>query len=91
MDRLSLPQRIVLVIAAGVACTAVGCYFTVTGRPASAGWYAYAPFGSGALTYSGKALTGWQLLLIWLGLVAGWALASLWVLRPSMVDRDGTG
>jgi heme/copper-type cytochrome/quinol oxidase subunit 1 len=41
-DRLTQPQRIVVVIALGVACGAVGEYLVNLGT-ASFGWYAYAP------------------------------------------------
>ena len=73
-----------MVVAVGVGCTAAGLYLTIHGRSASTFWPDSAGFqGSGALWSSGTALTGWELLLIWLGLTAGWALTSLWVLRPA--------
>jgi hypothetical protein len=91
-SRLSLPQRVVVVVAVGVGCTAVGLYLTARSRLAAGGWYAYAsgPFaGSGTVWSKGTILTGWELLLIWLALTAGWALTSLWVLRPPTAERLG--
>jgi heme/copper-type cytochrome/quinol oxidase subunit 1 len=41
-DRLSQPQKIVVVIALGVACGAAGNYLVSRGSTVS-GWYAYAP------------------------------------------------
>jgi hypothetical protein len=41
-DRLSQPQKIVVVIACGVACGAAGIYL-VSRRSAVSGWYACAP------------------------------------------------
>lgn len=81
-DRLTQPQRIVLVIAAGVALAAIGVYVTSLGEAtASFGWYAYAPLSSGPGQHAG--LPGWLRLLIWLALTALWALASLRLLRPA--------
>jgi hypothetical protein len=82
-DRLSQPQRIVIVIALGVAFAAAGAYLVnLGGNAVSFGWYAYAPLTQSAdLPHSG--LPGWVRLIIWLALTGLWALASLWVLRPA--------
>lgn len=79
IDRLSQPQRIVIVIALGVACVAVGSYIGILGTSVSSGWYAYAP-----LTASSQSagLHGWVILIVWLALAGLWALASIRVLRP---------
>ena len=42
-DRLSQPQKIVIVIALGMALGAVGTYLTSPGNATGFGWYAYAP------------------------------------------------
>jgi hypothetical protein len=85
-DRLSLPQRIVLVVALAAACLAVGLYVaSLDNGTGSFGWYAYAPVRSTAnypLT-GPTGLAGWLRLIIGLALTAFWALASLWLLRPA--------
>jgi heme/copper-type cytochrome/quinol oxidase subunit 1 len=81
-DRLSQPQRIVLVIALAVACGAAGIYLVNLGNTASGGWYAYAPL-SQAIYPPHTGLAGWLRLIIWLALAGLWALASIRVLRPS--------
>ena len=88
-DRLSQPQKVVIVIALGMALTAAGAYVAGLGNAAAGGWYAYAPIGqgpflgAGAVFSSHTGLRGWQRLLIWLALISLWALASARVLRPS--------
>jgi heme/copper-type cytochrome/quinol oxidase subunit 1 len=82
IDRLSQPQRIVIVIALGAACVAVGTYIGELGKSASFGWYAYAPLTS-ATPGTGLHLHGWLILLIWLALAGLWGLASIRVLRPA--------
>jgi len=80
-DRLSQPQKIVVVIALGAALAAIGIYLANLGNGALYGWYAYAPLvQSGRLP--GTGLPGWARLIIWLALISLWALASLQVLRP---------
>jgi heme/copper-type cytochrome/quinol oxidase subunit 1 len=80
--RLSRPQRIVVVIAFGVACLAAGSYLVNAGDPVSVGWYAYAPL-SQAVYPPHTGLAGWLRLIIWLALACLWALVSIWVLRPA--------
>jgi hypothetical protein len=82
--RLSQPQRIVVVIALGVACGAAGAYLVNLGSAASYGWYAYSP-----LNPPNAGLHGWVRLLIWLVLAALWALVSIRVLRPSAEEPPG--
>ena len=81
-DRLSKPQRIVVVIALGMAFGAAGIYIVNLGNTADTGWYAYAPL-SGSAYASRTGLAGWLRLLIWLALTGLWALVSIQVLRPS--------
>jgi hypothetical protein len=94
IGRLSQPQKIVIVIALGVACVAVGAYVDSLRTGVSFGWYADAPLtgagpfiGAGALTGGGAAsrtwLHGWVVLIIWLALAGLWALISGLVLRPA--------
>jgi hypothetical protein len=90
IDRLSKPQRIIVVIALGIAFDAVGTYVMNRGNPfANSGWYGFAPLTPGISEFSGgfyavpTGLHGWVRLLIWLALIALWALASIRVLRPA--------
>jgi hypothetical protein len=79
-DRLSQPQKIVVVIAFGVACGAAGIYLVSRGSTVT-GWYAYAPLSSTAYPPHAE-LAGWLRLIIWLALAGLWALVSIRVLRP---------
>jgi heme/copper-type cytochrome/quinol oxidase subunit 1 len=88
IGRLSQPQKIVIVIALGVACVAVGTYVDSLRTGVSFGWYAYAPLtGADPFTGGGAAsrtwLHGWVVLIIWLALAGLWALVSSLVLRPA--------
>ena len=80
IDRLGLAQKIVVVIALGMAFAAVGSYLTRLGGP-GAGWYAYAPL-SHTVFPPRAGLPGWARLIVWLALTGVWALASVRVLRP---------
>ena len=82
IDRLSKAQRIVIVVALGMAFWAVGSYLVSLGGAGRFGWYAYSPL-TGAAQAPGTGLSAWLRLIIWLGLIALWALASVKVLRPS--------
>ena len=87
-DQLSLPQRIVIVIALGTACGAAGSYLSSLGNTTAFGWYAYAPL-SPSVYAPHTRLAGWLLLIIWLALIALWALVSVWLLRPSSAAPSG--
>lgn len=80
-DRLSQPQKIVIVLALAMALGAVGTYLAGLGSTPAFGWYAYAPLSRAA--YPGAGLHGWARLLIWLALIGLWALLSVRVLRPA--------
>jgi heme/copper-type cytochrome/quinol oxidase subunit 1 len=82
IDRLSQPQKIVVAIALGLAFGAAGIYLISLGTTTRFGWFAYAPL-SGSAYPPGTGLNGWQCLLIWLALIASWALISVRVLRSS--------
>jgi heme/copper-type cytochrome/quinol oxidase subunit 1 len=86
-DRLSQPQKIVLVIALGVGCGAAGSYLASLGSTAT-GWYAYAPLSQSALAPH-TGLAAWLRLIIWLILAGLWAVASILVLRPSPEEPPG--
>jgi hypothetical protein len=80
-DRLSQPQKIVVVLALGMAFGAAGTYLVGLGNTSASGWYAYAPLSQAA--YPATGLHGWARLFIWLALIGLWALLSVRVLRPS--------
>jgi len=86
-DRLSQPQKIVVVIALGMAFGVAGIYLTNRGNTAGFGWYGYAPFSEAAFAPR-TGLPGWQRLIIWVALISLWALASVRVLRPSPGEPD---
>lgn len=81
-DRLSQPQRIVVVIALGMAFGAVGIYLADLGNTVGFGWYAYSPLSQQFYaTHTG--LGGWLRLIVLLALIVLWALVSVRILRPS--------
>lgn len=89
-DRLSMAQRIVLVVALGLAFGVLGNYLDSLGNTGRTGWYAYAPLTRSVLL-PGTGLPGWLRLLIWLVLIGLWAVAAAWVLRPARPDPPVTG
>ena len=80
IDRLGLAQRVVVVVALGLALATVASYLTALGT--RTGWYAYAPL-SGQLFQQGIGEPGWLRLIIWLAAISLWALISLRMLRQS--------
>ena len=78
-DRLSQPQKIVVVIALGMAFGAAGIYLVNLGNTAGFGWYGYAPL-SQVVFPPRTGLHGWLRLIIWLALITLWTLASVQVL-----------
>lgn len=82
IDGLSKGQRVVVVVALGLALGALGTYLVSLGSGARFGWYAYSPL-TAELYAPGTGLPAWLRLIIWLGLIGLWALASIRVLRPS--------
>ena len=82
IDGLSKAQRIVVVVALGLALGAVGSYLASLGDGFRFGWYAYSPLTS-RLVAPGTGLSGWLRLIIWLAMIGLWAFASVTVLRPS--------
>jgi hypothetical protein len=81
MDRLNMAQRIVVVVALGLAFGAIGSYLDSLGNMGVTGWTGYAP-----LTLPHTGLAGWLRLLIWLVLIGLWAAAATRVLRPAPED-----
>jgi heme/copper-type cytochrome/quinol oxidase subunit 1 len=81
IDRLSTAQRVVVIIALGLALAIVASYVTSLGT--RAGWYAYAPLTGQTLPPPGFGEPGWLRVIIWLAAISLWAAASATVLRQS--------
>jgi hypothetical protein len=83
IDGLSKAQRVVVVVALGVALAAVGSYLVSLGS--GTGWYGWSAISPLATSFWPPAtgLPGWLRLIIWLALIGLWALASVRVLRPA--------
>lgn len=80
IDGLAKAQRVVLVVALGVAFIAVGSYIDSLGQPGFAfGWTGYAPL---ALRASGIGLPTWLRLVVWLVVTGAWAIVSIRLLGP---------
>jgi hypothetical protein len=80
---LGLAQRIILVVALALALGVLGRYLITLGHPSEFGWFSYAPLNSTSVIPRPPDLRAWARLLIWLGLIAVWALGSLLLLRPA--------
>ncbi len=89
-DRLSMAQRIVTVVALGLALAAIGSYLDSLDYTGLTGWYAYAPL-SRSIEPPGTGLAGWERLLIWLVLIGLWAVAAARVLRPAPAEPPAAG
>jgi heme/copper-type cytochrome/quinol oxidase subunit 1 len=89
IDGLNKAQRIVVVVAIGVAFGVLGNYLVNLGTGVNLGWFAYAPLSS-AVHLPGTGLPTWLRLIIWLGLIGLWALISVGVLRESRGDGRKT-
>ena len=81
IDGLAKAQRVVVVVALGLALGVAGTYLVGLGSGIRSGWYAYAPL-TATLQAPGTGLAAWLRLIIWLVLIGLWALASIMVLRP---------
>jgi hypothetical protein len=88
LKRLGLAQRIVIVVALGLALGALG-NFIVAGVEfgANFGWFGYAPLANNSFVTINSNLAPWQELLIWLGLTLVWAVCSILILRPTPVAQ----
>jgi hypothetical protein len=82
IDKLAKAQRVVVVVAVGVAFLAVGSYLPSLGQRGLAfGWTGYAPLVAPAVGWP-----DWLRLIVWLALTCLWALMSIRLLRPSSGD-----
>jgi hypothetical protein len=85
IEKLSKAQRVVLVVAIGVALLAVGDFLLSLGQHGFAfGWTGYASLT--ALAASGAGPSAWVRLVVWLALTCLWAVVSIRLLRPSRND-----
>jgi hypothetical protein len=84
-DRLGNAQRIVIVIALGMAFGAAGSYLVSLGNTIKGGWYAYAPLTQ-AVYPPRTGQPGWLRLIIWLVLIGLWAVLSVRLLRRSQQE-----
>jgi hypothetical protein len=83
IDGLSKAQRVVVVIALGLALGAVGGYLVSLGSGYRFGWTGYAPLSTeGEFFVPGRGLHPWLRVIVWLVLIGLWAVASIRVLRP---------
>ena len=79
LGRLSIGQRVVIVIALALILAAVGVYVTsLRGPPANYGGIGYAPMTQAVVE---PDLTPWEQLLVWLGLIGLWAALSVLLLH----------
>jgi hypothetical protein len=81
IDMLSKAQRIVVVIALGLALAALGSYLGTLGSGDQYG--ASGVFGLTLGPSQPAGLKPWLDVIIWLVLIGAWALASVRVLRPT--------
>lgn len=81
IDRLGTAQRVVVVIALGLALGVLASYLTSLGT--RTGWYAYAPLSGQVFQPPGIGEPGWLRVIIWLAAISLWTLTSLTALRQS--------
>jgi hypothetical protein len=81
IDRLSTAQRVVVVVALGLALGIVASYLASLGT--RGGWYGYAPLSGQLFQPQLMGEPGWLRLIIWLAAISLWAFASVRVLRHS--------
>jgi hypothetical protein len=85
IERLGRAQRVVVVVAFGVAFLAVGSYLLSLGQHGVAfGWTGYAP-----ISMPNVGAPDWLRLIVWLALTSLWAVLSIWLLRPAGHDDAG--
>ena len=82
IDGLSRSQRVVVVIALGLALGTLGSYLVSLGSRFPLDWAAPIFTARGGFAPSG-GVPAWLRLIIWLVLIGLWVLASVRVLRPS--------
>ena len=87
--RLNSAQRIILVVGLGVVTVVLGSYISsLGGFGPQFGWFGYAPLTGNTLIGDQGSLTSTEQLLVWLGLVAVWAVISVWLFQDDYRDYD---
>ncbi len=86
VSRLTLAQRIVLVVAFAATLRLVGLFIESVGST-DGGWFGYAP-NSRALYLERGGIGSFASILVWLGLVVVWALVSVWLLGAGGSPED---
>lgn len=81
LRRMSLPQRVVIVIALGLAMLATWVWWYSGMAPSGGGWFAYAP--NTTETYFVVHVRQPEDLALPLALIGIWTGLSLWLLAPS--------
>ena len=81
IDRLGTAQRVVVVVALGLALGVLASYLTSLGT--RTGWYAYAPLSRQVFQPPGTGEPGWLRLITWLAAISLWTLLSLIALGHS--------
>ena len=82
---LNRVQRLVIVVALGFALYESGQWLTSLGSNLNFGWVAYAPLSK---QFSPDGLHPWVRFVIWLALIAIWALVSVTLLRTQSQRQD---
>lgn len=86
-DKLTLPQRGVVVVALGLA-TRILQWWLLEEHSAQGGWFNYAP--NSGLAYGPPDRFSPVVVAVGsLVLVAAWCAASIWVLNVRSMNRDG--
>jgi hypothetical protein len=84
MGSLNRAQRVVLVVALGVALAVIGRFIEGGFAVGAVGWVGYTPLSRGFVFPRGRS---WGDLLLWLVLTATWAAASIVILRTRRPSR----
>lgn len=82
-DRLTLPQKIVLIIGLGLAFGAFADFLPIL-APTTTRFTGVLPQPAyqSTLTLHMPLVSGWLDPIVWLALIAAWALLSIRILRP---------
>lgn len=80
IDGLNTAQRVVIVVAIGIALAVAGRYLVSLGGGFHVGWTGY-PVLPARIGAYGTGLPRWLRLIVWLVLTGIWAVASVVVLR----------
>ena len=94
MGRLNAGQRVVIVVAWGLALAVVGegvlSWWEGGTRPLT-GWVGYAPLASATFSPPRRILHPWVLAAYWLLVVVVWAAGALTVMRSRSRGTEPTG